>query len=302
MPFTYEKIQYLREDCIEITGFDGSVRSLTIPDRLDGLPVRSIGKHAFAGRKDLREAVLPQSIKRLCLFAFHNCTALRRMSLYDSVEDYYDGVIRQCTALEEIEIRLSGESYAIVKDMLSDNDHAMSFRLLLPEEEIRLSSSLIAKMFPRELEGKTEDELYGVGMISYLPFESQVIEIADDGRTAKGIWNVRGSTSRLTAAGPVANWIFGWAAVDFVLEDGEWKILNLLLLYNVDHQCGVGFTEPEKVFEPVPGFAPMADFHLPEPNVPMTVMETFRPDRPRTRSPRCPEPYATFADTFSYGI
>ena len=169
-------------------------------------------------------------------------------------------------------------------------------------EEIRLSSALIAKMFPRELEGKTEDELYGVGMISYLPFESQVIEIADDGQTAKGIWNVRGSTSRLTAAGPVANWIFGWAAVDFVLEDGEWKILNLLLLYNVDHQCGVGFTEPEKVFEPVPEFAPMADFHLPEPNVPMTVMETFRPDRPRTRSPRCPEPYATFADTFSYGI
>ena len=169
-------------------------------------------------------------------------------------------------------------------------------------EEIRLSSSLIAKMFPRELEGKTEDELYGVGMISYLPFESQVIEIADDGQTAKGIWNVRGSTSRLTAAGPVANWIFGWAAVDFVLEDGEWKILNLLLLYNVDHQCGVGFTEPEKVFEPVPEFAPMADFHLPEPNVPMTVMETFRPDRPRTRSPRCPEPYTTFADTFSYGI
>ena len=169
-------------------------------------------------------------------------------------------------------------------------------------EEIRLSSALIAKMFPRELEGKTEDELYGVGMISYLPFESQVIEIADDGRTAKGIWNVRGSTSRLTAAGPVANWIFGWAAVDFVLEDGEWKILNLLLLYNVDHQCGVGFTEPEKDFEPVPEFAPMADFHLPEPNVPMTVMETFRPDRPRTRSPRCPEPYATFADTFSYGI
>ena len=169
-------------------------------------------------------------------------------------------------------------------------------------EEIRLSSALIAKMFPQELEGKTEDELYGVGMISYLPFESQVIEIADDGQTAKGIWNVRGSTSRLTAAGPVANWIFGWAAVDFVLEDGEWKILNLLLLYNVDHQCGVGFTEPEKVFEPVPEFAPMADFHLPEPNVPMTVMETFRPDRPRTRSPRCPEPYATFADTFSYGI
>ena len=87
MPFTYEKIRYLGEDCIEITGFEGSVRSLTIPDRIEGLAVRSIGKHAFAGRKDLREAVLPASVKRLCLFAFHNCAALRRMSLYDSVED-----------------------------------------------------------------------------------------------------------------------------------------------------------------------------------------------------------------------
>ena len=167
MPFTYEKIQYLREDCIEITGFDGSVRSLTIPDRLDGLPVRSIGKHAFAGRKDLREAVLPQSIKRLCLFAFHNCTALRRMSLYDSVEDYYDGVIRQCTALEEIEIRLSGESYAIVKDMLSDNDHAMSFRLLLSEEEIRLSFPEYALIASENTMARTIQFAYEGGGYAY---------------------------------------------------------------------------------------------------------------------------------------
>ena len=169
-------------------------------------------------------------------------------------------------------------------------------------EEIALSSKLIADMFPEELGDKSEEALYGVGMISYLPFESQVIEIAEDGQSAKGIWNVRGSTSRLTSAGPVANWIFGWAAVDFVLEEGEWKILNLLLLFNVDHQCGTGFTEPEKVFEPVPGFAAMAEFKLPEPNVPKTLMETFRPDRKRTTSPRCPEPYTTFAETFSYGI
>jgi len=169
-------------------------------------------------------------------------------------------------------------------------------------EEIKLSSKLIAEKFPQELGDKSQEELYGVGLISYVPFESQIIEIADDGQTAKGIWNVRGSTSRLTAAGPVANWIFGWAAVDFVLEEGEWKILNMLLLYNVDHQCGVAFTEPEKVYEPVPGFEAMADFHLPEPNVPQVLMETFRPDRKRTKSPRSPEPYATFAETFSYGI
>ena len=169
-------------------------------------------------------------------------------------------------------------------------------------EEIALSSKLIAAKFPQELGGKTEEELYGVGMVSYVPFESQIIEIADDGKTAKGLWNIRGATSSLTASGPVARWIFGWAAVDFVLEDGEWKILNLLLLYNVDHGCGTPLTGPDPVFEPVPEFAAMAEFKLPEPNVPQVLMETFRPDRPCTVSPRAPEPYATFAETFSYGV
>lgn len=169
-------------------------------------------------------------------------------------------------------------------------------------QEIALGSQLITKLFPQELGDKTQEELYGVGMITYLPVESQVIEIADDGQTAKGIWNVRGSTCKLTQAGPVANWIFGWAAADFVREDDQWKILNLRLLYNVDHQCGVGFCEPEKVFAPVPGLEPMADFRLPEPNVKQTLMETFRPDRPYGKSPRCPEPYGTLAETFSYGI
>ena len=45
-------------------------------------------------------------------------------------------------------------------------------------EEIALGSELIQKMFPEELGAKTAEEVFGVGMISYLPFESQVIEIA----------------------------------------------------------------------------------------------------------------------------
>ena len=40
MPFLYKKIDYRGESCIEITGFEGTARSLTIPDRLEGLPVR----------------------------------------------------------------------------------------------------------------------------------------------------------------------------------------------------------------------------------------------------------------------
>ena len=169
-------------------------------------------------------------------------------------------------------------------------------------EEIALSSKLIQKKFPDVLGDKSEEEIQGVGMITYLPFESQVIEIADDGETAKGLWNIRGSYCRLTTGGPVANWIFGWAAVDFVRENDEWKVWHMQMLFNVDHQCGVGFCDEEKVFPAVPGFEEIASFRLPEPNVKDAGFAAFYPDRPKTASPRCLEPYGTFTETFSYAV
>jgi len=169
-------------------------------------------------------------------------------------------------------------------------------------EEIALSSTLIRKMFPKELGEFSSEEVSGVGMMTYLPFDSHVIEVAGDGPTAKGIWNVRGSCCMLEPCGPVAYWTFGWAAADFIREDDKWKLWHLLLLYNIDHQCGVGFCDEPKDFEPVAGFEPMGEFRLPEPNVPCKVMDCFYPDRPRNMSPPCPVPYDSFTNTFSYGI
>ena len=139
MPLVYDTIEYQREKCLEITGFEGSVKNLTIPEQIGGLAVRSIGRHAFERRADLQEVSLPASLRRLSLFAFHNCANLRKITLHDSVEDYYDGVIRQCGELEWIELYGSKRPYALMREMLEDNDHAMSFHLHLPEEEICLS-------------------------------------------------------------------------------------------------------------------------------------------------------------------
>ena len=86
MPLVYDTIEYQREKCLEITGFEGSVKNLTIPEQIGGLAVRSIGRHAFERRADLLEVSLPASLRRLSLFAFHNCANLRKMTLHDSVD------------------------------------------------------------------------------------------------------------------------------------------------------------------------------------------------------------------------
>ena len=159
-----------------------------------------------------------------------------------------------------------------------------------------LQRDIVNRVYHKAL---TEKDKVGYRVMNMLttPF----IEIAGDGQTAKGLWNVRGSYCRLTGCGPIAYWTFGWAAVDFVLEAGQWKIWHMQLLYNVDAQCGTPLTEAPKKYEPIPEFAPMDDFRLPAPNKPAVLMQHYSTERPATKSPRAPERYETFADTFSYG-
>lgn len=168
-------------------------------------------------------------------------------------------------------------------------------------QKIELTSKLIYEKFPDAFQGKSLKDCYGVGMINYLPLDSHVIEIAGDGQTAKAIFNVRGSYCYLTSAGPISNWTYGWMAVDLVMEDSEFKIWHMQMLYNVDHPCGVSFCDEPKAYEPVPGFEAIEDFKLPEPTVKTTLLEHYHPMRSYSGSPRVPEPYPTFAETFSYG-
>lgn len=168
-------------------------------------------------------------------------------------------------------------------------------------EETRLASKLIAARFPQKLAGKTEEELFGVGQLSYRPIDTAVVEVADDLQTAKGLWVVRGLVEKITTAGPVSFWDFSYWAVDFILEDGAWKIWHMLDLAEVNTRQGINLTDTPQPLPEDPAFAEMASISMPRPTKPVTLRETYRADRPFTPSPRVPEPYQTFAETFSYG-
>ena len=141
------------QDAAQITGYDGRLRDLVLPGELDGLPVRSIAGHAFEHRRDLCSASLPGNLKTLRAFAFYGCTSLTSMELYNTTDDYYDGVIRQCPSLRSITVHcVRADDFVIVRDMLSDVDGTLSFRLLTPQGEIRLT-------FPDYLNEAKEDTM-----------------------------------------------------------------------------------------------------------------------------------------------
>ena len=116
-----------------VTGAVDGVRDLVIPDTVGGKRVLGIAPHAFAGNADLRFVSLPESIRFIGSFAFHNCLSLAKMELHDSITDYGDGSIRQCTALSDVRIAMHASNHEAVVRMLSDCDNTLTFTLDYPD-------------------------------------------------------------------------------------------------------------------------------------------------------------------------
>ena len=168
-------------------------------------------------------------------------------------------------------------------------------------ERNRLSAALLQQRLPEKLGGKTEEEIYGIGPFHVKPLTAPVIEVAEDGETAKGLWFCLGCDAEVTGAGPEASWTWGYFAGDFVYEDDDWKIWHLQYLNDVDSLCGQSWGRAVTPYPQLPEFAPLNDFKLPAYTVPGTVRALYTPQRPQLETPRIPEPYDTFANTFSYG-
>ena len=166
----------------------------------------------------------------------------------------------------------------------------------------RSALGLTRTLFP-QLKDDPEEELpFGLSYMHTLT--TPVIEVAEDRETAKGAWISPGFTTMPTLEKLQAYWHWDRYGVDFIKEDGTWKIWHFFV--------GREFTTPyEKswvdsaldneeayamallLFEQWPGFA--------QPHAaPLNSFESYSPFKVATLQPRLPEPYGTFSETFSY--
>lgn len=129
MAFIYEFWEAKKDGhrYVNITGYEGKAGNLVIPESIEGVAVEAIGNHAFSGREDLYGVQIPETVRTIYGFAFHNCKNLRKIALFDSIDDYYDGVCRQCDSLEEVEITVNNSWFEVIRNFLADNDKTLRF-------------------------------------------------------------------------------------------------------------------------------------------------------------------------------
>jgi hypothetical protein len=130
-----------------------------------------------------------------------------------------------------------------------------------------------------------------------------VIEIAGDGKTAKGIWYSPGMglMTSIVAGKPQVHGTFFWEKYggDFIRENGQWKIWHLQMAYDFTPQLDgkwLEFGKPKGMKEAGERMQAMPPgFSQPKYSYP-----PYSPQRASIIYPPIPEPYYTFSETFSY--
>ena len=85
---TYEKLTYevVDDEYVRITGCDGSVTYIDIPDEIDGYPVREIGEHAFSSTHYLSEVKFGIEVKKIGDYAFSHSN-IKEIVIPEGIEE-----------------------------------------------------------------------------------------------------------------------------------------------------------------------------------------------------------------------
>lgn len=96
----------INDNCIEITGCKKSVQALTIPAKIEGIPVTCIGNHAFSLTevREQKETVIPNSVTHIGICAFADVYGLLSVTIPESVNCISYSAFDECCDLEKITI------------------------------------------------------------------------------------------------------------------------------------------------------------------------------------------------------
>ncbi len=240
-----------------------------------------------------------------------------------SRHSYYHASCRHVDELADIWVKEDGP-YAATARWRSNFgiiEGIVQIRTFYGDNLMEHLKSLLASISSIIPEVKNIPENLGVGFGYEMNcLTTPVIEIAGDGKTAKGLWyspgvNIVGSVMKEGKTSMRGEWRMTKYGVDFAKEDNKWKIWHLFICLdntppNWSYENGKAVYEPSGVAgtgAPAAGTKGGDEKGHPS-NVARGISMKPNPDpykawdpaRAPHIQPRLPEPYYTFSETFSY--
>lgn len=165
------------------------------------------------------------------------------------------------------------------------------------------SANALTRLFFPQVKDDPEDTL-AFGLAYMHTLTTPVIEVAEDGQTAKGVWISPGFMTMPSREKLRAYWHWDRYGIDFIKENGRWKIWHFFVGREFSSPYEKSWVDAAldneeayesaiKAFQAWPGCAEVR-------SEPINPFEPYSPYKVAQLKPRLPQPYRTFSETFSY--
>jgi hypothetical protein len=110
---------------VTITGYTGSNPTAAIPDRINYLPVTSIGNFAFQDRFGLTSVSIPDGVTNIGWGAFNDCSSLTNVMFGNGVTSIGEFAFGYCLNLKAINVGSNNPAFSSVVGILFNQNQTM---------------------------------------------------------------------------------------------------------------------------------------------------------------------------------
>ncbi len=101
------------DSCV-IVSFTGGGKNITIPKKIDGLPVVAIADDAFRGNTSIESIAIPEGVKTIGSKMFYGCTSLYRIYIPSTVNQISTDAFLNCPALTSFHLDSANSEFSLV--------------------------------------------------------------------------------------------------------------------------------------------------------------------------------------------
>ena len=199
MEFEYEKIgdEILLKRCY------GEAERVKVPKEIEGLPVTILAPYIFSEARrepdqgtaicgnQVKEIVLPETIREIGNYAFYGCYYLEALTLSHRTKDIAGGAFTGCRHLKKLTFRMEQAEGYCMKDVLSEVHHELKVNLLFESGRCTL---LFPEYYEEAVENtparQLETQFHGSGYSYRQCFQDGVFQFGEYDRLFRDAQNL----------------------------------------------------------------------------------------------------------------